>query len=96
MRSLAIHLPAPRCVQHFSQDWRGNHLHTLTIIISQIGSEETGTRTKVYCDRDTNDCPTGIKISKPEIEALDFRCADFDGDRNFNLRSTPENVAVIS
>ena len=43
-----------------SQNWRGKPLYTLTTIISLIGSTTTGAGLKVYCDRDTNEYPTGI------------------------------------
>ncbi len=84
------------CAQHFTQNWRGKPLYTLTTIIGLIGSTKTGTGLKVYCDRDTNEYPTGIKISKSEIEALDIRRADFHGDWNYTLLPNPDNVSVIS
>ncbi len=79
-----------------SQNWRGKSLYNLTTIIGLIGSTRTGTGLKVCCDRDTNDCPTGIRISKSEMAALDIRRADFHGDWNYTLLSTAESVAVIS
>ena len=79
-----------------SQNWRGKPLYTLTTIIGLIGSTKTGTGLKVYCDRDTNDYQTGIKISKSEIEALDIRRADFHGEWNYTLLPIPDNVSVIS
>ncbi len=71
-------------------------LYNLMAIIGLIGSTRTGTGLKVYCDRDTNDCPTDIKISKSEMAALDIRRADFHGDWNYTLLPTAESVAVIS
>ena len=65
-------------------------------IIGLIGSIRTGMGLKVYCDRDTNDCPTGIKISKSEMADLDIRRADLHGDWNYTLLPTAESVAVIS
>ena len=79
-----------------SQNWRGKPLYSLTTIINLIGSTTTGTGLKVYCDRDTNEYPTGIKISKAEMAALDIRRADVHGDWNYTLLPTPANVAVIS
>ena len=56
----------------------------------------TGTGLRVYCDRNTNKYPTGIKISKSETQALDIRRTDFHGDRNHTLLPNPDNVAVMS
>lgn len=77
-------------------NWRGKPLNNLTTIIGLIGSARTGTGLKVNCDRDTNDCPTGIRISKSEMAAMDVRRADYHGDRNYTLLPTSESVAVIS
>ncbi len=80
----------------FSQNWRGKPLYSLATIISLFGSTTTGTGLKVYCDRDTNEYTTGIKISKSEIKALDIRRADFHGDWNYTVLPNPVNVAVFS
>ena len=48
------------------------------------------------CDRDTNEYPTGIRISKSEMAALDIRRAEFHGDWNYTLPPTPDRAAVIS
>ena len=85
-----------RLFSFVSQNWRGKPLYNLTTIIGLIGSTRTGMGLKVYCDRDTNDCPTGIKISKSETAALDIRRADLHGDWNYTLLPTAESVAVIS
>ncbi len=79
-----------------TRNWHGKPLYTLKAVISLIGSTRTGTGLKVYCDRDTNEYPTGIKINKSEIEALDIRRADFHGDWNYTLLPNPDNVTVIS
>ncbi len=79
-----------------TQNWRGKPLYSLTTIINLIGSTKTGTGLKVYCDRDTTDYPTGIKISKSEMAALDVRRADFHGDWNYTFLPIPVNVSVIS
>ena len=85
-----------RLFSFISQNWRGKPLHSLSTIISLIGATTTGTGLKVYCDRDTNAYPTGIRISKSEMAALDIRRADFHGDWNYTLLPTPDSVAVIS
>lgn len=67
---------------------------SLTTIINLIGATTTGAGLKVFCDRDTNDYPTGIRISKSEIDALDIRRAEFHGDWNYTLLPNPDNVSV--
>ena len=84
-----------RLFSFISQNWRGKPLCSLTTIISLIGATTTGTGLKVYCDTDTNDYPTGIRISTSEMAALDIRRADFHGDWNYTLLPNPDNVAVI-
>ena len=85
-----------RVFSFISRNWRGNPLYSLATIINLIGSTTTGTGLKVYCDRDTNDYPAGIKISKSEIEALDIRRADFHGDWNHTLLPNSDRASVIS
>ena len=47
-------------ISFISQNWRGKPLYSLATIINLISSTTIGTGLKVYCDRDTNDYPTGI------------------------------------
>ena len=71
-------------------------MNSLATIINLIGSTTTGTGLKVYCDRDTNEYRTGIKIRKSEIEALDIRRADYLGDWNYTSLPNPDNISLIS
>ena len=83
-----------RLFSFISQNWRGKPLYSLTTIINLIGATTTGAGLKVFCDRDTNDYPTGIRISKSAMAALDIRRAEFHGDWNYTLLPNPDNVAV--
>ena len=85
-----------RLFSFISQNLRGKPLYSLTTIINLIGSTTIGTGLKLYCDRDTNEYPTDIKISKSEMVTLDIRRADFHGDWNYTLLPTPDIVSVIS
>ncbi len=85
-----------RLFSFISQNWRGKPLYSLTTIINLIGATTTGAGLKVFCDRDTNEYPTGIRISKSAMAALDIRRAEFHGDWNYTLLPDPDSVAVIS
>ena len=69
-----------RLFSFISRYWRGKPLYSLATIISLIGSTATKTGLIVYCDPDTNDYPTGIKISQSEMDTLDIRRDDVHGD----------------
>ncbi len=79
-----------------SQNWRRKPLYSLTTIIKLIGATTTRTGLKVYCDQDTNVYPTGIKISKAAMAALNIRRAAFHGEWTYTFLPTPDTVAVVS
>ena len=54
-----------------------------------VGSTETDTVPAVHREHDTNDDPTGVKVSDSTMAALDTRRADFHGNRNDTLLPTP-------
>lgn len=56
-----------RLFSFISQNWRGKPLRNLATIINLIGATTTGTGLKVYCDRDTNTYPTGVKVSPSDM-----------------------------
>ena len=84
-----------RLFSFISQNWRSKPLRSLATIISLIGATTTGTGLKVYCDRDTNAYPTGVKVSRADMAALDIRRDEFHGDWNYTLLPVPDSVAVI-
>lgn len=83
-----------RLFSFISRDWRGKSLYSHTTIFNLIGLTATNTGRKVQCDRDTNDCPTGITTSQWETDAPDIRSNDFHGDWNGSLLSTLGHVSV--
>ncbi len=66
------------------------------IIVSLIGSARTGAGLNACCNRDANDCPTGVKVGYSEMAALDVRRTGFRDDWNCTLLPAPDNAAAMS
>jgi hypothetical protein len=70
---------------HITQNWRGQPLRELKIIVQLIGRTTTREGLKVKAALDRRNYPKGIKIPNTELDSLKFRPARFHGDWNYNL-----------
>ena len=75
-------------------NWRGKPLRTLETIVNLIANTTTTTGLKINCQSDTNDYPTGIKISDEELTAVNLTRDDTLGCWNYIIR--PNIAQVIS
>ena len=69
-----------RLFSFISQNWRGKPLVSYAVIVSLIAATTTKTGLKVTCELDRSAYPTGIKVSKKEIEGVNLRRDSFHGD----------------
>jgi len=83
-----------RMFSAISMNWRGKPLRTLETIVNLIANATTTTGLKINCQSDTNDYPTGIKISDEELKAVNLTRDDTLGCWNYNIR--PNIAHVIS
>ena len=70
---------------HVTQNWRGRPLVSHDVIVSLIGSTTTAKGLKVRAALDTAPYPAGVKVSGPELAAVNIRRDDFHGEWNYTI-----------
>ena len=70
---------------HITQNWRGRPLVSREAIVSLIGKTTTEAGLRVQAELDTNDYPTGIKVTDEELAALNLKRAAFHGEWNYTI-----------
>lgn len=73
---------------YLSKNWRGRPLTDYTTIIELIGSTTTKTGLEVTAMLDTENYPTGQKISNKEMGALNLTKSEWHGEWNYSLAPT--------
>ncbi len=71
---------------HITQNWRGKPLRSFETIVDLIGNTRTATGLRVKAKLDKRIYPTGVKITKAEMEALSLHRHEFQGEWNYELR----------
>lgn len=74
-----------RMFSHISQNWRGRPLTTYDTIVNLIASTTTKTGLHIRAKLDPRKYPTGIKVSKREMDAMNIERSDFHGDWNYTI-----------
>jgi transposase len=74
-----------RLFSFISQNWRGKPLVSHEAIVNLIAATTTKTGLKVSCELDQNAYPSGIKVSKKEMEAINLRREAFHGEWNYTI-----------
>ncbi len=70
---------------HITQNWRGQPLTELEVIVQLIGRTTTREGLKVKAALDRRNYPKGVKVAKDELDALQLRPAKFHGDWNYTV-----------
>jgi hypothetical protein len=78
-----------RLFSFVSQNWRGKPLVSHETIVSLIAATTTKTGLKVTCELDRGVYPTGIKVSKKEMEGINLRRDVFHGEWNYAISPRP-------
>jgi hypothetical protein len=79
-----------RLFSFITQNWRGRPLVSYQTIVQLIANTTTDTGLTVRSELDTNDYPSGIKITDAQIEALNLHRHDFHGDWNYTIKPAPK------
>ena len=74
-----------RLFSFISQNWRGKPLVSHEVIVNLIAATTTETGLKVACELDRNSYPSGIKVSKEEMEGIKLRKDKFHGEWNYTI-----------
>ena len=70
---------------HITQNWRGQPLTALDIIVQLIGRTTTREGLKVKAAVDSGNYPKGIKVNANKLESIQLHRAKFHGDWNYTV-----------
>jgi Rhodopirellula transposase DDE domain len=71
---------------HITQNWRGKPLRTFETVVECIGHTRTAEGLRVRARLDKRDYPTGARITRAEMKALQLELDEFHGDWNYEIR----------
>ena len=74
-----------RLFPFISQNWCGQPLTSLGVIVSLIARTTTTQGLKVHAELDTRTYPTGVKVSDQQMAQLHLRRDEFHGEWNYEL-----------
>ncbi|MBI3695602.1 MAG: ISAzo13 family transposase [Acidobacteria bacterium] len=74
-----------RLFSFISQNWRGQPLTSLGVIVSLIAGTTTTKGLEVHAELDTRPYPKGIKVSDKEMAKVTLRRDEFHGDWNYEI-----------
>src|ERR1700690_1659396 len=75
-----------------TQNWRGKPLRTWETVVELIGHTRTTTGLRVKAKLDPKKYPTGVTVTKAEMNALSLHRDEFRGEWNYEIR--PRNLAT--
>jgi len=76
-----------------TQNWRARPLVSHDVIVNLIASTTTATGLKVRCQLDTNEYPTGIRVSDDQVKQVLVERNDFHGDWNYLSPPATETIS---
>ncbi|MBV8606276.1 MAG: ISAzo13 family transposase, partial [Singulisphaera sp.] len=65
------------------QNWRGRPLVSHKVVVNLIAAMTTETGLEVKCELDRDSYPSGVKVSKEEMEGIRMRKDKFHGEWNY-------------
>lgn len=71
---------------HITENWRGKPLRTFETVVELIGHTRTAAGLRVKARLDKRKYPTGVVITKADMETLDLYPDEFHGEWNYELR----------
>jgi hypothetical protein len=78
---------------HITTNWRGRALRTFETVVRLIGSTRTRKGLRVRARLDKRKYPTGVVVSKAEMNRLSLHKDAFHGDWNYDLRPRSHGAA---
>jgi len=74
-----------RMFAHITQNWRGRPLVSHEVVVNVIGSTTTQTGLQIHAELDTNQYPTGRKITDAELADVQIELSPFHGEWNYTI-----------
>jgi hypothetical protein len=71
---------------HITQNWRGKPLRTFETVVELIGHTRTAAGLRVKATLDTTTYPTGVVVTRAQMNELSLHPHDFHGEWNYELR----------
>jgi len=71
---------------HITENWRGKPLRTFETVVQLIGHTRTAAGLRVKARLDKRKYPTGVVITKTDMEALELYADEFHGEWNYEIR----------
>jgi transposase len=71
---------------HITENWRGKPLRTFETVVELIGHTRTAAGLRVKAKLDTATYPTGVIVTRAEMNELSLHPHDFHGEWNYELR----------
>ena len=81
-----------RLFSFISQNWRGQALTSLQVIVNLIAGTTTRKGLKVHAEIDNRLYPAGTKVSDEEMDRLNLRRDGFHGEWNYQILPVADNV----
>jgi Rhodopirellula transposase DDE domain len=81
-----------RLFSFISTNWRGRPLTDYQVIIETIAATTTNTGLTVQAVLDPHPYPTGVKVSKADIDAVPISRHHFHGEWNYTIHPEPETL----
>ena len=70
---------------HITANWRGTPLTTYETIVDRIGNTRTEAGLQVRAELDTGQYPTGVTVTKAQMDTIALVPDEFHGDWNYKL-----------
>ena len=75
-----------RMFSHITKNWRGRPLTSYEVIVQLIANTTTNTGLTIQAALDTNEYPTGIKVSDKEMAGINLEKDSFHGEWNYTIK----------
>ena len=79
---------------HITENWRGKPLTTFETIVDLIGHTRTAAGLRVKAKLNKRKYPTGVVVTKAQMDALALTTETFRGEWNYELR--PRSIAKLA
>lgn len=84
-----------RMFSYISQNWRGKPLVSIETIVNLIGSTRTKRGLTIKTSVDTNEYPTGVKVTDEEMKALALQKEEFHGEWNYTIHPKKNDQVIL-
>ena len=78
-----------RLFSAITMNWRGRPLNSHEVVVQSIAATTTRTGLTVHAELDTGACPTGVKVSDAELNAVPVTGHAFHGEWNYTVHPHP-------